>query len=189
MKNILFTIILFSFSLSSFAQQQYTVDTQKSTLNWESKKIVGSGNKGAIKLAKGKLSLKNNLLSGGEFSIDMQSITDEKGSERLVEHLKNDDFFSVSKYPTATFVITEVKNNGNNAQITGNLSIKGITKKISFPALITYNKDSIHAIAKEVKVDRTLYDIRYRSSAFFSDLGDKAIENIFTLTIDLTAKK
>jgi polyisoprenoid-binding protein YceI len=113
-------------------------------------------------------------------------------NEKLVGHLKSDDFFSVEKNPTATFVITSVaplKGDacGNNATITGDLTIKGKTNPLSFPAKVGV-KNGMAAASGTATIDRTKYDIRYRSKSFFESIGDKAIDDTFTLTFNVIAK-
>jgi polyisoprenoid-binding protein YceI len=77
---------------------------------------------------------------GGTFTIDMTSITnqdieDETYKQKLLGHLKSDDFFSTDKHPRATLLITKLTPTGQNTyQVKGNLTIKGITKTIEFPA-------------------------------------------------------
>jgi polyisoprenoid-binding protein YceI len=138
--------------------------------------------------------LDENNLKSGAFTIDMKSmsITDLKGSsaQNLLGHLRGEDFFAIEKHPASTFVITKVSQSSpDKANITGNLTIKGITNTISFPANLKKQKNGLTAFAKDVKVDRTKYDIRYRSKSFFGDIGDKAIDDEFSLNINLVCKK
>src|SRR5690606_31572102 len=114
------------------AQTNLKVDTKASTINWEAKKVVG-GHVGTINIKEGTVKIDGNKLTGGDFVIDMPSLncTD---SPRLNGHLKNADFFDVEKFPTASFSITKVIQNANEAVISGKLTIKGITKDITFPA-------------------------------------------------------
>jgi polyisoprenoid-binding protein YceI len=65
-------------------------------------------------------------------------------------------------------------------QVTGDLTIKGITQPVSFPMTIAEN-----TAKASLKIDRTLYDIRYGSNNFFENLGDKAINNEFDLEVTL----
>lgn len=107
----------------------------------------------------------------------------------MVAHLKNQDFFDVEKFPTASFVVTSVKTDKNAAQILGKMTIKGITKDLTFPAEVTYSKDVVVSKAVGIKVNHTLYDVKYRSGSIFSGLGDGAIEDDFVLDITLVAEK
>lgn len=187
-----FTVIAFM-AFKPKAADTFKIDLTASSLLWVANKVTGSHN-GTIKPSAGTLIFDGKTLKGGEFTIDMTSITitDLTGNsnQNLLKHLKNDDFFSVDKFPTSTFKITKVSKAGTDrVNITGNLTIKGITQPLTFPASVKADKNVVVAVAKGIKVDRTKYDIKYRSKNFFGDIGDKAIEDEFTLDINLVAKK
>ncbi|WP_181182383.1 YceI family protein [Sphingobacterium lumbrici] len=187
-RTTLITLLFYCVTFTATAQSAatYTVDKTKSTINWVAKKVVG-GHEGTINIKEGTVNVSDNKVTGGSFVIDMPSLkcTD---AERLTGHLKNEDFFDVEKFPTSTFVITKIDHTKKEPIITGKLTIKGITKDISFPASLSANDTKVEAKAT-VKVNRLDYDIRYRSSSFFADLGNRAIEDQFTLNISLTATK
>jgi len=194
MKKILSMVVLgltfvgFAFTTAPKATT-FKVDTKKSIVLWNGKKVTGE-HSGTIKLAGGELSLSGTNLTQGSFTIDMTTITSTDGAgARLEGHLKADDFFGVEKFPTANFVITKVTPAAGKLTVNGNLTIKGITKPISFPATLAVKGNSLTAVAKGVKVDRTKYDIRYGSKSFFDSIGDKAIDDEFTLDITLVASK
>ena len=118
----------------------------------------------------------------------MTSLTSD--NDKLTGHLKTADFFSVEKYPASKFEITKVTSAGaDRVNVTGNLTIKGVTESLSFPASVKKQGDAVVAVATGVKVNRTKYDIRYGSKSFFNDIGDKAIDDEFELTINLVATK
>jgi polyisoprenoid-binding protein YceI len=120
----------------------------------------------------------------------MTTIKDADGSAKLEGHLKADDFFGTAKFPTSTFVITKVAAVGSNLMVTGNLTLKGITKPLSFPATVTVNADgTVSALAGKIIVDRTKYDIKYGSKSFFDTIGDKAIDDNFEIGVKLVAAK
>ena len=178
-------------TLSSFVGKDpsYKIDNQKSKITWVGKKVTGSHN-GTIALQSGSLAVNGKNVTGGTFVIDMTSIKDADGSAKLEGHLKADDFFGSAKFPTSTFVITKVAGSGANLTVTGNLTIKGITKPLSFPATVTVNADgTVSALAGKIVVDRTKYDIKYGSKSFFDSIGDKAIDDNFELAVKLVAKK
>jgi len=179
-------------SLSAFTTIKpvtYTVDAAKSTITWVGKKVTGSHN-GTIALQSGTLNVDGKKVTGGTFTIDMNSIKDADGSAKLEGHLKADDFFGTAKFPTSTFVITKVTGSGAAVTVTGNLTIKGISKPLSFPATVSVNADgTVSALAGKIVVDRTKYDIRYGSKSFFDSIGDKAIDDNFELAVKLVAKK
>lgn len=133
-------------------------------------------------------------MRGGSFEIDMQSIknTDienEEYNQKLVGHLKSDDFFGVEKYPKASFVIKEVdQKNASKYHVKGDITIKGTTKSIEFPVEISMMDDKAVASAS-ITIDRSEFDIRYGSGSFFDGLGDKMIYDDFTLDVTLVAAK
>ena len=190
----LVALLIVSVSFIKPAKKEvYKIDSQKSSIEWLAKKVTGQHG-GTIKLASGQLETNGKALKSGSFSIDMNTIvcTDLQGeyNGKLIGHLRSEDFFSVEKNPISKFVITKVTAAGTDrANITGNLTIKGITQAITFPASVKKQGDAIVAVAKNVKVDRTKYDIRYGSKSFFASIGDKAIDDEFELSINLVATK
>ncbi|SMC78650.1 YceI family protein [Pedobacter africanus] len=168
----------------------YKVDLEKSSITWLGKKLTGSHN-GTIDLQSGSLLFDGKKLSGGNFVINMTTIKDADKSARLEGHLKADDFFGTDKFATSTFVIKKVAAAAaNQVNVTGDLTIKGVTNSITFPATVTWNADgSVSATAEKVTVDRTKFGIKYRSKGMFPDVGDKMIYDDFELSVKLVAKK
>ena len=186
--SLLITAIIFT-AFGAFAQKTVKVDNATSSIKWEGAKVGGSHN-GTINLKSGSLSFDNTQLIGGEFVIDMSTITnlDLEGEYKgkLEGHLKSDDFFGVATYPTSKFVITEVTPQGpGKYKVEGNLTIKKTTKPVKF---IAYTKeDGKNLIASaDITVDRSEYDVRYGSGSFFDNLGDKVIYDDFTLSVSLS---
>jgi polyisoprenoid-binding protein YceI len=184
------TVLFFAFKPASTT---YKVDTAASKIVWTGKKITGE-HTGEIKLASGTLSADGKKLVDGNFAIDMTTMTctdlDATNGAKLLGHLNSDDFFSTEKNKVAQFKITNVSTEtAGSVNITGDLTIKGITNKITFPASVQQKGNVIVAVAKGVKVDRTKYDIKYGSKSFFASIGDKAISDDFELDINLVAKK
>ncbi len=188
MKRISLTLAIICLTSMVFAQKvNYKVNTQTSTIKWNAKKVVG-GHEGTINLQDGTIQTDKGKITAGGFTIDMNSMacTD---APKLTGHLKNEDFFNVPSYPIAKFVISKVDNSKGNPIITGNLTIKNKTKSISFPAKVTTTSDGLSAEALGVKVNRLDFDIQYRSASFFYDLGNRAIDDVFTLDIQIKATK
>ena len=106
-------------------------------------------------------------------------------------HLKSDDFFGIGSHKTANFKIKKTSDiqgvKGFNTEIVGDLTIKGITHEVTFPAKVEV-KDNKLAAYGEMTIDRTKFDIKYGSSNFFEGLGDKAIMDDFTMKISIGAK-
>jgi polyisoprenoid-binding protein YceI len=178
------------------AEEIYTVDTEDSYINWRARKVTGTHN-GKVMLKSGTLTFDNGELAGGNFEIDMPTITVEdltgNGKAKLEGHLKSPDFFSVEKHPVAKFVITDVeaKNPPEGSpyyRVSGDLTIKGITNPISFNANVQDEGSKMMASAN-ITVDRSKYDVRYGSESFFGALGDKAIYDNFDLYVNLVVPK
>lgn len=187
---LLFLVVVSSAFIAPFKPVAYKVDLEKSSLTWVGKKLTGSHN-GSIALQSGNLLFDGKKLSGGNFVINMATIKDADKSDRLEGHLKADDFFGVDKYATSTFVVKKITPGvGNTVTVGGDLTIKGITNAVSFPATIAWNADgSVTATAEKIVVDRTKYGIKFRSKGMFPDVGDKMIYDEFELAIKLVAKK
>jgi polyisoprenoid-binding protein YceI len=198
-KNITMTVIAaaavtaFSFTTPEAKKETtYTVDTKTTTATWLAKKVTGQ-HSGTVNVSKGSIESKGGTsISGGTIEFDMTSIactdlTDPEWNGKLVGHLKSDDFFSVDKHPKATFVITKTAAKSNTEMnITGNLTIKGITHEITFPAMVKMDGKTLVAVAK-IMVDRTKYDIKYGSKSFVEGIGDKAIDDEFEMNVNLVA--
>ena len=187
MKNLksIALALLVIFSTAAVNAQTKKVDASKSTINWVGKKVTGA-HEGTINLKDGSLVFKGKKLVGGSFVVDMTSmtVTDLKagqGKEKLEGHLKADDFFGTANYATSTLVFTKVvPKSANLYAVTANLTIKGITKPVTFDLTTTAN-----AANANVVVDRTKYKIEYNSPSIFSAIGDKAINDNFNLAVAL----
>ncbi|MEM9676255.1 MAG: YceI family protein [Bacteroidota bacterium] len=193
--NVLLLAVIFAlasaFTLPEKEAVSYDVDVQQSEITWKGEKIAGA-HEGTIQLRDGSLLLEDGKLVGGNFTIDMSTISnsDLEGEYKgkLEGHLKSDDFFGVEKYPTATLSITNVEPKaGNTYQITGDLTIKDKTNQIQFPATVATQGNRVTAEAS-ITVDRSEYDVRYGSDSFFDNLGDKVIYDDFDLQISLVAE-
>ena len=100
--------------------------------------------------------------------------------KKLMKHLKDEDFFDVKTYPMATFSFIQ----NDEEIVSGELIIKGVTGTLASSPEITLEEDRI-IVSGEVKVDRTVYGIKYNSSSYFQDLGSYAIKNNFDITFQL----
>lgn len=192
--NLLLALIaLVSFAFSTPNKGlEYKIDTQKSKIVWEGKKVTG-GHTGTVDIKEGGFTFEGDQLTGGKFVVDMTTLgsTDLSGEmkNKLDGHLKSDDFFGVATYPTATLVITKVTPQGNGKfNVTGDITIKKTTQTIEFPATLAVKGDVVEASAN-VTINRAKFDVRYGSGSFFDNLGDKAIYDDFTLAITAVAKK
>ncbi len=174
------------------AETKYKAIAAESMIHWKANKLVG-GHEGTIHLEKGIIKSKANALVGGNFIFNIGSLkctdipaTDE-GNAKLVGHLMSADFFDVENHPNAAFEITKVE--GNN--VSGNLTIKGVKKNITFPANVSVNGEELTISSNTFTIDRTEWNIKYNSGKFAdpAKLGDYLIKDNVELKIMLKAKK
>ena len=183
LKTIAFALVV-AFATVTVSAQSKKVDAAKSSINWLGKKVTGQHN-GVVNLKEGNLIFSGKKVTGGNFVVDMTSLTatDLQGEYqgKLNGHLKADDFFGTEKFPTAKLVFKKVvAKSANVFTVTGDLTIKGITKPITFDLATTAN-----SATTKFMVDRTKYDIKYGSGTFFTSIGDKAIADEFELDVTL----
>ncbi|MFA5011589.1 MAG: YceI family protein [Ignavibacteria bacterium] len=173
------------------------VSTTDSKVNWLGKKVTGQHN-GTINILKGEVMVDNGKITGGKIEIDMKTIknldlTDAELNAKLVGHLSSADFFEVEKYPTSKLEIVKVEELKDatkpnvNSTVTANLTMKDVTKSITFPAEIKIENGVLTAKA-DFDVDRTDWNVKYGSGKFFDNLGDKMINDKFNLNISILAK-
>jgi polyisoprenoid-binding protein YceI len=189
--SILLLAVIASFSFTAFTLKEdvYKVDVTKSTVTWEGKKFAGS-HKGTVALTSGTLAFNGTKLTQGGFVANMTTIKDGDNNGGLEKHLKSDDFFGIEKFPAASFIIKKVEGSGANINVTGDLTIKGVTSSITFPATLAWNADkTVTATADKITIDRTKYGLKFKSKSVFSDLGDNFIYDEFTLSVKLVAAK
>ena len=177
-------IAIVSFSFKSIDEKKKNIKVEKSKVVWKGYKVTGS-HEGLISIESGSLTFSDEKLVDGQFVINMNTITntDLEGEYKgkLEGHLKSDDFFGVEKNPTATLDFQNVKSKGKNSyEVTGNLTIKGKTNPIVFEMSVFGNKANA-----SLKIDRSMYDVKYGSTSFFEGLADKAIYDDFDLIVDL----
>ncbi|WP_312075683.1 YceI family protein [Chryseobacterium sp.] len=164
-----------------------------SDVHWWGYKIVkskSSSHDGTVKVKSGDIVMKGNQVVGGNFVLDMTSInaTDlsGEGQTKLNGHLKNGDFFEVEKFPTASFKITSVRKNNDatyNSLVGGNLTVKGKTNAISFPAKITNANGVVTIESNKFSFDRQKFDITYQSG-----MKDSVINDEIDMTVKVSAK-
>ncbi len=166
------------------------IDTVESVVDWKGSNTFGT-HTGYIYISKGELVVENDQLIGGTVEVDMNTIEDEnhKSDNGLIEHLKDADFFDVKKFPFSTIVLTKVVSiNVDDKEITGNLTIKGLTHPVTFPAK-TEVKDGIVKANGKLVIDRTKWDVRYGSGKFFYNIADKTISDSIAFNIKIVAKQ
>lgn len=184
---------------ASETANKFNVDTENSVIEWTGTK-PGGKHFGTVKLSEGVVFENNGNLTSSYFVIDMNTITvnDLKagdGKEDLEGHLKGlgdeniDHFFNVRSYPHGRFEITNVTSENNKSTIEGNLTLKGVTKNIKFPAVVTTNDSGVEITTDVFKINRVLWNVNYGSKSVFDDLGNKYINDDIELKIIVKAKK
>lgn len=197
MKKIFLTILATSvllFSFTAIVKTDYKADIKNSKINWKGFKPTGS-HFGEINISNGNFIVKGDEITGGKFTIDMNSIVDldmEADNEynaKLVGHLKSPDFFDVEKYPKGTFIITKSEKKDGQVLITGDLTLKDKTNPVSFLADVSIDGNGLTLKSETFKVDRSKYNVRYGSKSFFDDLKDKFINDEMEISVVVVAKK
>lgn len=189
------------------ADVMYNVNLERSYIAWEGYKPTGTHD-GTVSLMSGKLKKSGGELVGGEFVLDMNTIVvldieDPDMNARLKGHLESDDFFDIALYPTAKFVITDVEPiDGTQIDqsqekgdivpthaISGNLTMKDVTRNITFNALVRTDGDMFMAETNQFFIDRVVWNVRYGSRTLFDNLRDNFINDEMGIKINLVASK
>ena len=173
-----------------FGQSKKVVASDVHWWGYKVAKSEASSHDGTVKVKSGDMIMKGNNLIGGSFVLDMTSIssTDLSGEyqQKLNGHLKNGDFFEVEKFPTASFKITSVKKNNDkiyNSLVTGNLTVKGKTNPVTFPAKIAYSKGVVSLVSDKFAFDRQKFDVAYKST-----MQDVFVKDDIEMLVKVTAK-
>lgn len=181
-----------SLSLHIGNEKYVIIDTKESVVTWKGSMLIGkNGHTGYVYISKGELMIENGQLMGGIVEVDMNTIEDKDHGRdnNLVNHLKNPDFFDVKRFPFSTIAITNVASiNGENKKVTGKLIIKGITHAVTFPATVEVKNGMVKANGKLI-IDRTKWDVRYKSGKFYNLLADQTMSDSIEFNIKIVAKK
>ena len=178
----------------------YKLDLQNSVIDWKGSKPTGT-HTGTINFSDGEAIVTDGKLTGGKFIFDMNSITvtDLKagdGKEDLEAHLKGtgdkegeDHFFNVGKFPEGMFEVTSITSENGKATVNGNLTLKGVTKPVSFPATVAYEGNNMTLTSDSFQINRTQWNVNYASKSIFDDLKDKFVNDEIELVVKLKATK
>jgi polyisoprenoid-binding protein YceI len=174
----------------------YKLNVADSKLEWRGARIGGE-EKGTIQFKSGELSNDHGKFTG-TFVVDMTTITSTdqtgNGKEKLEGHLKSDDFFNVEKHPTAILVINSltalpsVAKEGYTHTVSGNMTIRDQTHPVTFNSKMVPATSGL-VFTGEMAIDRSKYNVKYQSKTFFKDIGDKAINDEFTLKFNVVLTK
>lgn len=174
----------------------FNVDTDNSVIEWKGSKIISGSHNGTIALSSGEVSVRDGVVEAGSFAIDMNSIVvldieDEEKRGWLEGHLKGsseenaDHFFNVSQYPEGRFEITSVA----DGKIEGNLTLKGVTKNVAFPATVTVSDSDVTISADAFNIDRTLWGVNYSNESMADVAKDNIISNSIEIKFTVKATK
>ena len=164
----------------------YNIQPEKSKVHWTGTK-PGGEHLGTVKIKEGKIKMNDQGIKNATVILDMTSIENqdidkEKNREKLVGHLKSKDFFDVENFPEAKFELTNAtkiqdENNNFTHKVSGNLTIKDITRNISFRIKAENEKNMLKINSEKFLIDRTEWDINYKSKSLIDDLKDNFIHD------------
>lgn len=166
------------------------LNLKDSGIVWTGSKITGGKHTGTLEFKDINLNFNDGQLSGGSIRVDMTTLknTDLEGewSNKLVGHLTSEDFFSTAKFPTSVLKITSVKkgSSNNKLNVEAELTIKDKTLIEKFVVTVQQQGSQV-TLTTTLKIDRTKYGVKYNSTNFFENLGDKAIDDLFTLEVKI----
>jgi len=193
LKQLLIPLVLVT---GLFANDTLWIDIENSHITWTGRKVAGE-HTGTLQLSNGWVIIQNNLIINGKLIFDMKSITNldvksPKWRQKLEDHLKNEDFFDIASFPVSSLIVKgsskHIQEDSEHSHIIlSELTIKDVTKDISFPLSIQKNED-VYTAKGIIDIDRTEYGIQYKSGKIFPSLGDKIIEDIFTVQFELRTK-
>lgn len=165
------------------------VDTSTSTVEWLGQKVTGKHH-GEVDITSGSLVVsEDDQLTGGQFEIDLNTIDvqdiDGEMRDKLMGHLRSEDFFHVENHPTATFEITEVTEGAtaNDLVVSGNLTIRGTTKNITFDATTSELSAESAVLDANFNIAREDWGVNYQGKA------DDLISKEINFDVHLVAKK
>ncbi|MDG2444512.1 MAG: YceI family protein [Flavobacteriaceae bacterium] len=168
------------------------VDLTTSVMTWKGTKPTGSHD-GTVAFKSGGMVVEDNVLKSGEFVIDMNTIKnlDMEGSDgagKIEKHLKAPDFFDVGVYPTSKFVITSVLEVEGRLSVTGNLTIKDVTKSITIPATVSTTEGTTTFKSEVFNIDRADFNVKYGSKRWIEGLKDKFIDDLVEMSFTVVTK-
>ena len=127
-------------------------------------------------------------------SISNLDFQDATWRDLLIRHLLSDDFFDVERYPTASFVVAGYEPLPGaspgmpNGHVTGNLTIRDVTRPITFPAVISAQGDGSIKAHAALDIDRTLWQVCYGSGKLYERLGMHLVHDLISLELFLLAR-
>ncbi len=176
----------------------YATVAEGSKLKWHATHLGGLQPRfGVVKLQSANVSTTNKVLTNAKFVVDLATLSVdnfEKESEqkrKLETHLKNEDFFNIEKNPTVNFEMTKLTPiTGNyNSKITGNLTISGVTKNITFKANVEVYDDAVAISSEDFTINRQDWGLSYHSEGEIGIPKDYLIDNGIRFTVNIKVEK
>ena len=177
----------------------FEINPDDSRAEWMGRNLLNKHD-GQIALKAGRLHFVQGELTGGQFVLDMNSITcrDLAGDpmhDVLIAHLRSDDFFDVERYPEARFVITSTERIRNatpgapNLVVRGDLTLKDATRPIEFRAAAGVTPEGRPAAQCLFAIDRTLWNVLYGSGKYFRRLGGHLVNDQIEIQLRIVTRK
>ncbi len=169
-------------------------------VDWQAWHVGKTGERsGSITITSAEASVNEGMLAGGTWVLDMKSITvtnftgdETPKNAKLQGHLMSPDFFLTDSFPTSTFEITSSMDTmigESNTMISGNLTMKGVSKNISFPAKVEISETGVSIATQTFEIDRTDWGLSYGAAGMEGVLADQVIDNEIAFTIHANVTK
>lgn len=177
---------------------EYTTVKEGSVVNWLGSHLGGVGaHEGTVTISDAKLTVTDAKLANAEFTLDMTSIKSTDLAEKpedhakLVGHLSNEDFFNVASFANASFALTSIEaiEGDYNSKVTGNLTVLGVDKSITFNSNITVGETEVVIASETFTIDRTQWGNEYNKEGSEGLPTDYIISNNITVSIEATIAK
>lgn len=160
------------------ADVKYNLTGDNTKLTFTGKKATGKHDGGFAKLT-GSATIPDGDITKLTVAIDIETDSLFSDDAKLTAHLKNADFFDVKNNPKASFKSTKIEKADKAYKVTGDLTLLGKTKTVTFPASISTNGDTL-SVSTTFEIDRTQWGMVY---------GKGMIDDKVTIGIAVTAKK
>lgn len=143
--------LTFAAPIAANAADTYTIDPTHTTVIWSAEHFGYSKPHGLFPMIEGTLVLDEAAPEKSSVNVTVDTAKIVTGNPKFDDHLKNKDFFDVTKFPKATFVSTNVEKTGDKtAKVTGDLTILGVTKPQTLD--VTYNKGAPNPMSQKPTV-------------------------------------
>ncbi|MBC7658233.1 MAG: YceI family protein [Chitinophagaceae bacterium] len=129
--GLLLATSVFAAAPKKYEAATYQIDPSHSKVGFEIPHLVISSVEGRFNKFDGTLVL-NDAFEKSTFKANVDVVSVDTGEKKRDEHLASPDFFDAKKFPAMTFESTEVKGSPEDFKLTGNLTIHGVTKKVTF---------------------------------------------------------